>query len=494
MIVLNSDADIPLYIQIYEQLKEEIITGILPKGTRLPSTRSLAETLAVGRNTVENAYLQLSSEGYVDSKIGSGFVVQDIQGMIYFGKSEIQYKGYVESISEKNIEKNNDKKNKINNELSKEINNEHKIFPYNFEYGHLSSEDFPLNIWKKVSNKALASLTAEDMTIYSDRLGELELRNDLKDYLRSSRGVSCSAEQIILCSGFEYALSLLSQLLRETYNQIAMEDPGYIGARNIFKNNGFKIVPIEVEKDGLNIKALNNSTAQVIYVTPSHQFPTGVVMPIQKRMLLLNWAAAKEGIIIEDDYDSELRYNSRPIPSISSIAGSENVIYIGTLSKALSPSLRVCYMVLPHKWMLRYNENFIRYQSPVSLIQQRIIREFIHSRHWESHLRKTCIVNKKKHDLLVRTIIEFMDDCVIIHGRNAGLHIILESKQDLTESEMIERAKAYGVLVYPVSTFWMQINRYADNMVLLGFGNVSETMIVDGIKQLALAWKIQEVR
>lgn len=473
MIILNNDADIPLYVQIYEQLKEQIITGELREGSKLPSTRHLAETLAVGRNTVENAYLQLSSEGYVESRIGSGFVIQNIQSMTNFVYKEIHYKSPIESKTEKD--------------------NALKIYPYNFEYGHLSSSDFPLGIWKKVTNKALASLTAEDMTRYSERKGELELRKDIADYLRKSRGVSCIPDQVILCSGFEYALSLLSQLLRETYDQVALEDPGYSGARDIFKNNGFKVVPISVEKDGLNLNELENSSSSIVYVTPSHQFPTGVVMPIQKRLLLHNWARRKNGIIIEDDYDSELRYNSRPIPSISSVAGSENVIYIGTLSKALSPSLRVSYMVLPDKWMTRYNGDFEMYQSPVSLIQQRIIQQFIHSGHWERHLRKTCIANKRKHDLLIHTIQELMDDIVVIHGRNAGLHILLESTQGLTEREMIEKAKERGVLVYPVSMFWLNTNRYSNNMVLLGFGNVSEEVIVEGIKQLAQAWKDVDV-
>lgn len=469
MITLDSNADTPLYMQIYEQLKQEIITGVLPEGSRLPSTRHLAQTLAVGRNTVENAYLQLSSEGYVDSRMGSGFTVQNLNGLTYL-KSE-------------------DNRNKAVRESEPETNSSLETYLYNFEYGHLSAQDFPLNIWKKLSNKVLTSLTAEDMTMYCDRKGELELRQDLSDYLRKSRGVSCSAAQIILCSGFEYALSLLCQLLRRTLDQIAIEDPGYSGAREIFINNGFQVMPIGVEKDGLSVNELKAASAKAVYVTPSHQFPTGAVMPIQKRLLLLDWARRENGLIIEDDYDSELRYSSRPIPSISSIAGNENAVYLGTLSKALSPSLRTCYMVLPPKLLELYNKEFKMYQTPVSLLQQRIIQQFIDSGHWESHLRKTCVAYKKKHDLLIRTIQELMGDTVIIHGKNAGLHILLESTQGLTEKEMIDRAKENGVLVYPVSTFWSNIEKYSNNMVLLGFGNLSEAYIIQGIKELVQAWR-----
>jgi len=358
-----------------------------------------------------------------------------------------------------------------------------------FQYGHLCPQDFPQNIWRKVSIKALASLNAEDMIMYSDPKGELGLRKKLAEYLRKSRGVSCSAEQIILCSGLESALSLLSQLFRNTYSQIAFEEPGYFGAREIFEHNGFRTVSVCVDKDGVNVNELEKISAQVIYVTPSHQFPTGAVLPIQKRLLLLEWAVKNNGLIIEDDYDSELRYNSRPIPSISSVSGNNNVIYIGTMSKSLSPSLRVSYMVMPQKWMKRYNEEFKLYQSPVSIIQQRILYEFISSGHFESHLRKLCVINKRKHDLLIRLIHELMSDKVVIHGKHAGLHILLESTQGLTEKEMIDRAKEYGVLVYPVSIFWHNVHCYSDNMVLLSFGNVSENQLIKGIEQLSKAWK-----
>lgn len=466
MIILNNNIQTPKYIQIYEQLRNEIIRGELPEGSKLVSTRYLAESLAVGRNTVEKAYLQLSSEGYVESRVGSGFYVQNIHNIFSLG---------------------NDRKNVEFPTEHKERKLQENII-CNFQYGYLSPQDFPQNIWRKVSMKALASLNAEDMTMYSDPKGELQLRKELAEYLRKSRGVTCSTEQIILCSGLESALSLLSQLFRNIYSQIAFEEPGYFGAREIFEHNGFNTVSVSVGKDGVNVNELEKSSAQVIYVTPSHQFPTGAVMPIQKRLRLLEWAVKNNGIIIEDDYDSELRYNTRPIPSISNVSGNDNVIYIGTMSKSLSPSLRVSYMVLPQKWLNHYNKEFKLYQSPVSIIQQRILYEFIHSGHFESHLRKLCVINKRKHDLLVRLIHELMSNEVVIHGKHAGLHILLESTQGLTEKEMIDRAKEYGVLVYPVSIFWHDVHCYSNNMVLLSFGNVSEKQLTKGIEQLSKAW------
>ncbi len=243
-----------------------------------------------------------------------------------------------------------------------------------------------------------------------------------------------------------------------------------------------------MEKDGIDLEQLENSSAKIVYITPSHQFPLGSVMPIQKRLKLLSWAIRKDGIIIEDDYDSELRYNSRPIPSIQSISSGKNVVYIGTFSKALSPSLRMNYMVLPQKWLKKYDKLFSRYQTSVPVIEQKIMQQFMNLGHFESHLRKICIANKKKYDVLTHTVKELMGNKVIIHGKNAGLHILLEINNGLGEEELIIKAKNHGVIVYPISIFWMKPEEYSNNMVLLGFGGLLESDITEGIKLLNDAW------
>ena len=470
MIILISDSSIPLYLQIYKQLKGKIISGQILVGSKLPSTRTLSTTLNVSRNTVESAYLQLCSEGYIESKAGSGFIVLKLDNMII---SKLKNKTNKSIKEHKNI--------------LPEVNHDN-TYKYNFQYGKLSVPDFPLSLWRKVSNQCLASLTAETMTSYSASKGELELQIEIMKYLNKSRGVSCNPEQIIVSSGFEYCLSLVCQLFRKDYDKIALEDPGYSGARDIFINNGYNVIPIGLEKDGMDLDQLEGSSAKIVYITPSHQFPTGSVMPIQKRLKLLDWAMRKNGIIIEDDYDSELRYSSRPIPSVQSIASEENVIYIGTFSKALSPSLRINYMVLPQKWLERYDKLFSRYQTAVPVIEQKIIQQFMCLGHFDSHLRKVCLANKRKHDILIHTINELMGNRVIIHGKNAGLHILLEFDNGLSEEEIIIKAKDNGVLVYPVSIFWMRSEKYSDNMVFLGFGGMNESEIVEGVKLLNDAW------
>lgn len=473
MIILNSDSDKPLYQQIYEQLKKQIISGELSAGAKLTSTRTLSTILNVSRNTVENAYLQLCSEGYIESKPGSGYIVLELLPELL---SPDNNKPYDVSKHLKSDEANSIKK----------INT--RDFSYDFEYGKLSSSDFPLKTWRKISNKALATLTSEDMTSYSESKGEINFRIEIMNYLNKSRGVSCNTDQIIVCTGFAYCLSLICQLLRQDFDEIAIEDPGYFGTRDIFANNGYKVSPITLDKDGINIAELDKSAARIVYVTPSHQFPTGSVMPIQKRLKLLDWAIKNDGIIIEDDYDSELRYSSRPIPSIQNIGHKEKVIYIGTFSKSLSPSLRVNYMVLPEAYLDRYDNLFRIYQSSVPIIQQRVLYQFMNLGYYESHLRKISLANKRKHDLLISEIHKTLGNKVIIHGRNAGLHILIEVNNGLTEQELIEKAARFGAIVYPVSVFWINSEKYSNNMVLLGFGGMTSEQIINGIKVLNEAW------
>lgn len=471
MIVLDNDSRVPLYLQIYEQLKEEIISGQLLEGSKLYSTRTLATTLNVSRNTVESAYLQLSSEGYVTSKAGSGFIVEKLDSML-ITKLKRDNSVNIEKYKKTTLPKMNSDNN----------------CKYNFKYGKLNASDFPLRLWRRISNKCLASIDAEVMTSYTSSKGEKELRIEIMNYLNKSRGVSCTSEQIIITSGFEQCLSLLCQMFRNNFSKVALEDPGYIGARKIFNNNGYDAVPISLDKDGINITELENSSTKIVYVTPSHQFPTGSVMPIQKRLQLLDWARRENGIIIEDDYDSELRYNSRPIPSIQGIDSKGCVIYIGTFSKSLSPSLRLNYMVLPKSLLEIYDNFFSSYQTSVPIVEQKIIQQFMHLGHWDSHLRKISLLNKRRHDMLIHSIHKFMGDNVIIHGKNAGLHILLELNNGLSEEEIIEKAKEYGVIVSPVSTYWLRKDKYPNNMVFLGFGGMTDSEIAEGINLLSKAW------
>lgn len=474
MIYINENSKIPIYQQIYEQIKEDIIKGILVEGDKLTSTRLLAKELCVSRNTVENSYSQLSLEGYVESLPGSGFVVKNINEELLFYPSEISDKLH------KNIVKDNNE--------SSLFNDDPLLYKYNFQYGHFDDSIFPYSLWRRLTAEALLSTDTKKINFYNHNQGELDLRMEIMKYLQVSRGVSCTAGQIVICSGNQHALDLICKIFSKYSPKIAIEEPGFDGARIVFENNNFEINPIPVKSDGINISELENSSAKLVYITPSHQFPTGVVMPIQNRIRLLHWATRNDGVIIEDDYDSELRYHSRPIPSLQSIDKNERVIYLGTFSKALSPGLRMSYMILP-KWLLsKYNGLFNGYYSTVPWLQQKILSLYMSGGHWERHLRKARLSYKKKHDTLIQTLTNLMSDKVIIHGNNAGLHIILEFVNGENQDWLIEKAKAYKIKVYPISPFWYIKESYSNNMILMGFSMLNEEEIIEAITILKKIW------
>ncbi len=476
MIYIDNSSKIPIYEQIYQQVKDEITTGSRKAGDKLISTRALAKMLCVARNTVERAYSQLWVEGYVINKPGSGYIIQNINDNLLV---ELQ------AVSDKKVQK---KHSYTEASISDFTDRTEKTYQYSFQYGDLDYESFPYSLWRRLTAEALRSDDIQYINSYNHKQGDLELRIEIMKYLKQSRGVCCTPDQIVLCSGIQYALDLICKIIPHAHRTLAMEEPGYDGAKIVFENNGFEIVPVSVGAEGISLKELVTANSKIVYITPSHQFPTGVIMPIQNRVQLLNWATENNSFIIEDDYDSEFRYNSRPIPSLQSIDNSGRVIYLGTFSKALSPGLRMSYMVLPKSLIVRYNEIFSGYHSTLPWLEQKIVSLYITNGHLERHIRKMCIANKNKHDVLIKTINDVMGEKVIIHGNNAGLHIILEFVNGENQRWLIEKAKEYNVNIYSTMPYWIEKENCPQNRILLGFSALSEKDIIEGINILNRAW------
>ncbi len=481
MIVLDTEAADPLYMQIYRQLKEQILSGRLPEGSKLPSTRGLAGALHVSRNTVESAYAQLFSEGYVAGRRGSGFVVEATEAYDFAGKEPVAAPPPPDAGAHRLPPNSGFAEEGLGGQLPVPVS-------VDFRYGALDPAYFPMRQWRRLTAKCLAEADGDIMVEYSDGKGDPGLRTEIMRHIAKTRGVVCEPGQIMVSAGIHHSLSLLCQLFREHISGIGMEDPGFIWANQILANHGCTVRPIGLDKDGIRLDEVEESGVNAVYVTPSHQFPMGAVMPIQRRLQLLQWAKRRDGIIIEDDYDSELRYNSKPIPSIQSIDTAGSVVYIGTFSKSLSPSLRVNYMVLPRRWMDVYDRRFSWYQSPAALLQQHTLRAFLAEGHWDRHLRMVTHAGKRKHDLLLRSLQDTLGSRFLVHGKNAGLHIVLESAAGHTEGELVRTAAKQGVNVWPLSAFWSRREHYSGNMVLLGFGGVDEAAIEDGVLRLGRAW------
>ena len=316
---LDAASDVPLYEQLYRSLAAEMRTGAVPAGTRMPGKRRLAAELSVSVNTVDAAYQMLAAEGYLEARERSGFYVQE-------------YLALPESAAPAEPPK-------------AEAVPKQRPIRYDLSTRGVDPGLFPFRTWARLQKELLYS--SPELLTHGDAQGDLALRQALAGYLEEYRGVRCGAHQIVVGAGLEYLLGLLAPLLP---GPAAVENPGYPRAKQVLENNGVACCCLPVDEDGLSIRALSDSGAAVCYVTPSHQFPTGVTMPAGRRAELLHWAARCPGrrYIIEDDYDSEFRFDTRPLPSLQGMAGADGpVVYLSTCSRSLAPSIRIAYMVLP---------------------------------------------------------------------------------------------------------------------------------------------------
>lgn len=442
----------PLYIQLYEQIKDEIISK-LKAGTKLSSIRKLSTEYNLSKTTVQTAYNQLYAEGYIESKKNSGYfvcedIIQDFQ---------------------------------INKDEKKDENKQEFVYKIDFFPAHLSKSSFPKKTWLKLYNKAVKNEI--NYGIYHHKQGELDLREELSKYLLSSRAVLCSSEQIIITSGFSDSLFLVSTILKKFSNKIAVESPCYHVAKKIFEISSFERKDVPINSDGLNINLLEKTDCKALYVTPSHQFPTGVTMPISNRIKLLNWAKNNDAFIIEDDYDSELSYYNRPIPSIQGLENNNNrIIYLGTFSKTLSPALRISYIVLPTSLLNIYHQTFDFRFSGVPIDIQKTLTLFLKEGHWEKHLRKIRNINRKKHDLMKEALKEFLKDEIKILREGSGLNFLIKPLVNINLDKLDKLCKQNKIKIYFKEFFNLE------KVIALGFGGFEDFEIKNAIKVFSEVW------
>lgn len=471
-ISLDARSTRPMYEQIYDYIKEEIQNGGLPFKERLPSSRNLAKYLQVSRSTVDLAYEQLLSEGYIESVPCKGYFVSELDGLCFLKQEKEEEREDNEQI--------------------------YSRYEYDFSPYGIDVDSFPQSAWRKVS-KSILSEENHSYFQLGNPGGEIQLRKTIADYLHHARGVNCTASQVIVGAGNDYLLMLLCTICGRNY-KIAMENPTYMKAYRILKMLSREMVTIPMDQEGIRVDCLEASGADMAYVMPSHQYPLGTVMPIRRRMELLRWAMEKEGrYIIEDDYDSEFRYKGKPIPSLQGYDNAGKVVYIGTFSRSIAPSIRISYMVLPHSLLEIYQKRGALFSSTVSRVDQMIINTFLKEGYFERHLNRMRAVYKGRHDLLLECLKQngVLDICQVA-GENAGVHILLEFAEGKSEKEVIERAAEAGVRVYGLSDYCVNIpsensgeNASYRNMpptVILGYANMKEEEIEEAVRRLARAW------
>ncbi|MGE6362940.1 PLP-dependent aminotransferase family protein [Bacillus paramycoides] len=459
-IPLQLKSKTPIYLQIYKYIKREISQGTLPAGKRLPSHRNLALQLNVSRITVESAYQQLIAEGYVESKPKRGIFVAEVDINI-MSKSE-QIEAY-----------------KTNNNIEEQ-------YDYDCSQGLIDQKAFPITNWKRALQETLLQYE-DDLFAKEDPQGEFVLREHISKYLYHARGVHSSPDQIIIGAGTQPLLWLLLQLLGSK-KEYGIENPGFHRITAMIQSSDLPIHPIPLDDKGIHISALRESGSNVAYVTPSHQFPLGIIMPLSRRLELLRWANDCKGYIIEDDYDGEFRYVGKPIPSLQGLDSNKRVIYMGTFSKSFLPSLRMGYIVLPPHLLKIYHELGGKFKQTVSTMQQLAFATFIQNGDWERHLNRSRTLYKRKHTLLVKSVTNEMGSRVQILGQQSGLHIVLHVHNGMNEQELIHAAAKHRIKLYPLSTYDSVHNLREASYVLLGFGSIPEDSIETVVKLLKESW------
>lgn len=449
----------PLYQQLYQCIKNDIVKGILGADDKLPSKRNFAKNLGVSTITVENAYAQLIAEGFAYSLPKKGFFVADIRNG---------------SLGQREKRGKEEEKGQT----------EQKKYLADLTSNQTCSEQFPFSVWAKLMRASLKE-DREGLMRNAPCAGILQLREAIAGHLRDFRGMEVRAEQIIVGAGTEYLYGLLLQLLgmEKCYG---VENPGYHKIYKIYKSHQVACRYVEMDSAGVSIPSLEEKGVDVVHISPSHHFPTGIVMPVSRRYELLGWAAKKgERYIIEDDYDSELRLTGKPVPSLQSIDIQEKVIYMNTFTKTLSSTVRVSYMVLPEHLAKYFLETLSFYSCTVSNFEQYVLARFINEGYFEKHINRMRNYYHEKRDILLRQIADsaIADHCSISE-EDAGLHFLMKIDTSLSDEEICAALEKEEVKISSVGQYYAEPAENREHVFVMNYSSLEEENIEKVIRIL----------
>ena len=482
-IMLDESSNVPLYRQIYESIRQAILNGELQPKSQLPATRALAKKFGVARMTVITAYEQLFAEGYLESKTGSGtFVAALLPEDFLYAELPKRRKKQTES-AERAIKLSNFGKHLAQNSATI-LRRYTTLNVIPFRHGIPAINEFPFDVWTKISNKQLKSAHSK-MFGYGNAAGFDPLREAISTHLSLSRGVNCAAEQIIITNGTQQSLDLISSIFISKNDEVCLEDPSYFGARDIFSAIGAKIVAIPIDAEGFDLSSAQKLSRKprLIYVTPSHQYPLGVTMSLARRMNLLEWARETESFIIEDDYDSEYRYAGRPLASLQGLDRNGRVIYIGTFSKTVFPALRLGFLVAPKDLIdIFTSAKALRdWHSPQ--LDQAVLAEFITDGHFAKHLRKMRGLYENRQEILVEESKKNLGGMLEVAPASLGMHLIGWLPEGVDDMPIfIEALLKHNLQIAPISASC--INQTLRGGFFLGYTAFDGRQIKDGVKKM----------
>lgn len=459
----------PKYMQLYEHIRQEIHYRRIEEGEKLPSIRSVAESLAVSKSTVEMAYAQLMVEGYIEARPKSGYYVLKLEGLTWVS----------EELSHKDLEDEEvtltDREDDF--DLFKYGNEELDLAPMLYHTDGIEEELFNFTDWRKMMSKVLDYERAA-LVKYGNPQGEYALRVAISKFVHETRGVICKPEQIIVGAGVQPLFMLLATLLKGDQNQIAIEFPGFLKGATIFEDLGYETIKIPVKAQGINLEALKKSQAKIVYVSPAHQYPTGSIMPIGNRLKLLKWAQNRDAVIIEDDYDSVLRYEGMPIPALQGLNRKAKVVYVGAFSKLLMPSLRISFIILPENLLEKYVKIKTRYTQTVSKVEQLALAHFMSEGYFDRHIRKIKKAYSKKNQLMLTTLRHYGINRFDVIGKSSGLHVVLAFNPSVDVTKVAAEMKSLGIKLDDAGLF------EGKKIGVLSYSGIADHKIDDAVRTI----------
>lgn len=477
---LDATSPLPLYRQLYDALRQAILTGQLAANTQLPPTRVLAKRLHISRTTVVIAFEMLLSEGYVESRAGSGTYVASVL------PDELLHKPALARVQ---LLREPDKRRRLSQRgnvlAATDVATVHYYSEARaFRPGIPDIQQFPFDIWSRLAGAHWRNPPLQLMG-YSHPAGYAPLRAAIASYLGISRGVQCTPEQVIIVSGSQQAIDLAARVLLDPNDAVWMEDPGYPGAQSALLGVGARLVPIAVDNEGLDVAAgiAQYPHARMVYVTPSYQFPLGATMSLARRLLLLQWAVRMGAWILEDDYDSEFRYSGHPLSALQGLDTTGQVLYIGTFSKVLFPALRLGYLVVPPDLIDAFTAARAVADRHSPLLDQVILTDFITQGHFARHIRRMRALYAERQAYLVKVAHSELKGLLDVRPAEAGMHLVGTLADDADDLLLSQQAARQELITPPLSTFYKAtpIRRG----LLLGYTAIDEQTIRDSIQRLA---------
>jgi GntR family transcriptional regulator/MocR family aminotransferase len=489
-LVLDPASSTPLHQQLYTEIRSAILVGRFSAAEKLPSSRALAQSLSVSRMTVTECYGQLIAEGYLEPRRGSGTYVCSILPELAFSPASRGKRSRSTTAPDGPI-----RLSRYGIELQTHLSKRNGPAKTLLRLDYLGPDvsNFPTRLWSRLLARHSRNAKRELFEYAPDSRGHQPLREAIAHYLRKARAVRCDAEQVILVSGSQQAVDLSARVLLNDGDAVAIENPGYLAAARVFSAQGATLSPVDVDEEGMvvaKLDSLKSKPPKLVYVTPSHQFPTGASLSLARRLALLKWARQHGSVIFEDDYDSEYRYSGRPLPSLQGMASGVPVLYVGTFSKTLFPGLRIGYAVVP-KSLIRVfaRAKFLSDRQGPS-IEQYALTDFLNEGHYERHIRRMRQLYGRRRGVLADALSKHFGEAVTIRGDNSGMHLYAEFTLNISEQEAFTRAIKAGLRLERVHRFdEAERSRSTRSAFIFGFARLSERTIRDGVARLAIAFR-----